>query len=514
MQHRKDRAEADFALIADNLSKTYAGQKALDGVGLRVRRGTVHALIGGNGSGKSTTVKILAGVLHADPGGTVTIDGHRHDAHRLSPAAAKAVGLHVVHQDMGIFPDLSIAENLAIGRGFELGPGGRIRWRRVRDRARRVLARFDLDVDPALPIGTLRPAEQMVIAIARALQDQESAHSGVLILDEPTAALSAAEVDLLLRSLRRYAERGQSILFISHRLDEVCAVSDEVTVLRDGRHVTTVETAGLVPADLARLIMGGDAPDVPARVPAGTGRPRLRVRGLSTGGLGDVSFDVAAGEIVGVAGLLGSGRSRLLRSLFGLEHSTGTITIDGRSGRVTGPAQALERGIGYVPENRAEDALFAEQSVSHNLSITDVGRYWKAGRLRHRLERREAVASIREFGVVSPGPDAPILTLSGGNQQKVVIARSLRRVPRLLLLDEPSQGVDVGARLDLHRIIRQAAGQGASALVVSSDYTELADLCDRVLVLVDGRLAHIVQGPGIDPSELAHLVYEPAEAPA
>ncbi|ROO87063.1 ribose transport system ATP-binding protein [Actinocorallia herbida] len=502
--------QAEFALIADDLSKTYAGQKALDGVGLRVRRGTVHALIGGNGSGKSTTVKILAGVLHADPGGSVVIDGRRQDAHRLGPADAKAMGLHIVHQDIGIFPDLSIAENLAIGRGFELAPGGRIRWRRLRERARRVLDRFDLDVDPALPIGDLRPAEQMVVAIARALQDQEGAHSGVLILDEPTAALSASEVDLLLKSLRRYAERGQSILFISHRLDEICAVSDEVTVLRDGRRVATVENDGLAPADLARLIMGAEVPEAAPRLRSASGRARLEVRGLSTGGLRDVSFDVAAGEIVGIAGLLGSGRSRVLRALFGLERGSGTITLDGEPGRFAGPAEALGRGVGYVPENRVEDALFAEQSVSHNLSVTDVGRYWGRGRLRHRAERADAVASIAEFGVVAPGPDAPVTALSGGNQQKVVIARSLRRAPRLLLLDEPSQGVDVGARLDLHRIIRDAAEGGTSALVVSSDFTELADLCDRVLVLVDGRIETVLQGPGIDPSALAHLVYGPA----
>jgi len=499
---------AGSALEARRISKTFAGNQVLHAVNLRVRRGSIHALVGANGSGKSTLVKIISGALAGDPGGSLRISGQQFAADQLSVALARAAGLQVVHQELGLFPDLSVLENLSIGRGFETG-GAQIRWSAARRRAQQVLTRFELGIDVDRQVQHLRPAEQTLVAIARALQDQDGADSGVLVLDEPTASLPLPEVKLLLGRLRELAARGQSILFIGHRLDEVCELSDEVTVLRDGRRVEVDPIAVRTPERLASAIVGRATDRLgPRSVPVG-GQIRLAVRGLHSGPLTNVSFDLRRGEILGVAGLLGSGRSRLLRCLAGDLPHAGEILIDGKTTTVGSVSAAIGHGLVLVPEDRARDAALPGLSVRENLSASDVRRFWRRGALNRRGERDAARRSIEEYGIRCRATEQAMNTLSGGNQQKVVVARTMRRRPRVLLLDEPSQGVDIGARSEIHRIVRAAAEGGASAIVVSSDFTELAELCDRIVVLRDGRTVAQLDGPRVDIDEINRHAYAP-----
>lgn len=473
-----------------------------------MQRGEFHALVGGNGSGKSTLVKILAGVYQADAG-TIEIGFRTHDATSWTSAMAKASGLHFVHQNPGVFPSMSVAENIAIGRGFETGRWGRIRWQRMRERTARLLDRFAIPATPDMPVGALRPADRTMVAIARALQDQEDANEGVLVLDEPTASLPAAEVDLLLQTLKRHAEAGQTIVFVSHRLDEVLGFCDRATVLRDGRRIATERVADLDESRLIELIVGRPLDRVFPEMPAlGADEVVLEARELSGGPLGSVSLKLKKGEVLGIAGLLGSGRTELLRMLFGVDRpASGDILVNGQEVQFSGTRDAMQKGIAYVPEDRAADAAFLDMSVRENLSAAQVSTYWRGLWFRHGAERDDAIASIDRFLVKTPSDVPPLATLSGGNQQKVVLARWLRLQPRILLLDEPTQGVDVNARAEIYSLVRDAVAGGASVIVVTSDFEELARVCDRVLVLGSGRVVGEVRAPDIDAGRLTELSY-------
>jgi ribose transport system ATP-binding protein len=463
-------------------------------VSFELERGTIHALLGGNGSGKSTTNKILAGV-HDAVAGTIEIDGHEFDATSFTPARAREAGLRFVHQQGSTFADLSVAENLAIGRGFETGAIGRIRWRSLHAHAGEVLKRFNVDADPGALLGELSPATRAIVAIARALQDQEDAHSGVLVLDEPTASLPTGEVKLLLDALRQYAAAGQTILYVTHRLDEVVEVVDRATVLRDGRLVRTLERSEIDHETLVEAIMGKRAEELLERPPAPLGAPVLEVTGLSGGCVRGASFSVHAGEIVGLAGLTGSGRSTLLKLLFGaIPVEAGEAILGGEPVRAHGPREAMEAGIGYVPEDRLAESAFLDMSVVENVGLTTLGVYFRRGRLDHRAERRDTRELVGAYAIKAEALDSPLGTLSGGNQQKAVLARWLRRDPRLLLLDEPTQGVDVGARVEIWQHVRRAVEGGACALAVTSDLEELPRVCDRVLVLRGGRIVAELAG--------------------
>ena len=381
------------------LSKAYNGVLALDGVDLDVRPGEVHALLGGNGSGKSTLIKVLAGVVEAEPGSVLHVGDEEVDLGSWNSDRAYAAGLRFVHQQPAVFSDLSIAENIAFGTTFPTGRGGRIDWKALNARTAELLERFGVDAEPTTPLGALRAADRTRVAIIRAVQDREDASSGVLVLDEPTAALPAPEVEALLDSLRRYAEAGQTILYISHRLDEVLSVADRVTVLRDGRKVDTVEAEGLTEADLVELIVGRP---LDRMFPEPTDAPEhdvvLSARGLGGGPLRDVSFDLHRGEVLGVAGLLGSGRSELLRMLFGAYPvSTGTIILGGRDVRFANPSEAMAAGMAYVPEERQLDALFQGESVRHNMTAGDARSYFSRLLFRHDQEKRDSARAVEQL---------------------------------------------------------------------------------------------------------------------
>jgi len=494
----------DEALEIIGVSKNYGPTRALDDVSFSLRHGRIHALLGGNGSGKSTLIKILAGVVRAEPGGQVarTISGRRVEAglSGVTPGVSRDLGFRFVHQDVPIFPGLSITENLALGSKFERGAGGRIRWRRQHARARRVLKQFGLDVSPREPVYRLPPAARTLLAIVRALQDQADPSESVLVLDEPTATLPRGDVAWLLSSLRRLAEQGQTILWVSHRLDEVCQAADDITVLRDGKHVATMPLGTRTTADLAELIVGRPVPRVGSSGVEEQAPVVLEVRGLAAGAADGVDLDVRQGEIVGLVGITGSGRSSVLRGIYGaLPRRAGTVLIEGTELRTGHVPTARSRGVRFLPEERRLIG-FAGMSVAMNASSPDVGRYWR-GYLDRRAERRAGQDLIRQFGVRAPSADAPLNSLSGGNQQKVLVGAAIRSEPAVLLIDEPTQGVDVGARADIHAHIKQAVSRRGCAVVVSSDLEEVVDLCDRVLILAGGRM--VTQLVGEEITELA-----------
>lgn len=493
-------------LRLENISKTFPGTRALDDVSLTLHAGEIHALVGNNGSGKSTLIKILAGVEHSDPGGRIVMGGRAHDAQSFTPRDAKRLGLHFVHQVPALFGWMSVAENLALGRGFELSRWGSIRWGEQHTRARALIERFHIRARPEQPLLTLDPADRTLVAIARALQDQDGEHSGVLVLDEPTAALPGPEVERLLSTLASYAAAGQAILYVSHHLDEILRTSQRVSALRDGKLVGTRETRELDEKQVIGMMLGRSMESVPPTRVKRAGAQLLSVRQLAGGLVRDVSLELRRGEIVGLAGIVGSGAADLLALLFGVKHPAGgSITLEEKPYRPLDPASAIVRGLAYLPADRAADASFATMSLRANLSATRVGRYFRALRLRHDLERSDARSAIKRFFVRASSEEQPLATLSGGNQQKVVLARWLEDGPKLLLLNEPTQGVDVHAQREIHGLLRTAAEQGTAMLVVSSDFRELSELCDRVLVLVQGKVVAELTHPELDTHRLTEL---------
>ncbi|MEU6537132.1 sugar ABC transporter ATP-binding protein [Streptomyces sp. NPDC047000] len=504
------------ALRVRGVSKTFGTLKALDGISFEVEHGEIHALLGGNGSGKSTLIKILAGVHQADPGGILEFDGRPVDAAATSPALARENRLRFVHQDPGLFGELTVADNIAMLGGFPTR-GGAVRTRDLHRRVGPLLERFGIDARPGDKLGDLRPADRTMVAIARALERGEGEEPSLLVLDEPTASLPQGEVEVLLASVRRCAEAGQGIIYVSHRIDEVMSISDTVTVLRDGRHIVTRPVSGLTDATLTECIAGRPIDRLFGEREADQ-IPRtdvlLSVRDLAGGPLKGVDLDVHEGEVLGVAGLLGSGRSELLRMIFGaLRPERGEVRLGGRVlPRSRTPAPMIAAGIAYVPEDRTLDAAFGDLTVQTNLSMAQVSRYRRFGRLRAKPEQQDALRSISEFGIQPPRETALFSTLSGGNQQKVVLARWLRREPRVLLLDEPTQGVDVGARADVYEAIRHATGRGMAVVLVSSDFEELVHASDRVLVLQDGVISAELPKERLDRETLTYLTYTGKEA--
>jgi len=492
------------------VSKTFPGLKALDGVSAQVGSGEIVALLGQNGCGKSTLVKILAGVYQADPGSEVVL---------AKDEAGNETSLHFIHQDLGLVGSLSTIENLDLGR--PLGRRGLLPApvRAERRRAEELIAGFGGDFDVTVPVEQLAAAERTIVAIARALDGWDHPRN-VLVLDEPTAALHSAEVDRLFAAIREVARRGAGVIFISHRLDEVIELADRVIVLRDGVLIADIERGAYDHDDLVRLIAGevGSIAVAHEHAPA-SGRPVLSAKGIAGRTIETLDVDLHRGEVVGVCGVLGSGREEVARVLFGAAPgSVAELRLDGEpiASRL-GPREAIARGIAYVPADRHREGAVLTMSVRENLTLPRLASLrGRLGSLSGAKERAEVADWVARVGLRPAEPERPIGLFSGGNQQKVVLAKWLRNDPKVLLMDEPTQGVDVGAKAAIFELIATAAAAGAGVLICSSDAKELSLVCDRVLVMCDGVLAGTASRPSLSEASLvaASLGTRPDQAPA
>ncbi len=478
------------ALRMSGITKSFPGIRALTDVALEVAAGEVHAIVGENGAGKSTLMKILAGVYQPDEG-TIELQG---EAVRIAgPIDARKRGIGMVYQELNLVPDLTVAENITLG-----GPPSRfglVDRKALRARADEVLAELGAKVDADDLVGSLPVSQQQLVEIAKAYASSPR----IVVLDEPTSSLSENEAQALFRVVQRMKDAGIAVIYISHRLREVIQLADQVTVLRDGTLVETRPAAGITAADMIRLMVGRDLTDVFPKREVPIGDVVLRVEGLTRSGVfDDVDLDVRAGEIVGLAGFVGAGRTEVARAIFGLDRADrGTISIGGVPVAVRSPRAAVDAGIAYVPEDRKRDGLVPQLSVKDNISLPVLGDVATAGWIRGGAERRLATEKATELGVSPPVIDRRVDTYSGGNQQKVVFAKWLATRPAVLILDEPTRGVDVGAKADIHTIIGELAAQGTAILMISSELPEVLAVSDRIYVLHEGRVsAELPRGAG------------------
>lgn len=472
-------------LRAHGIRKSFGGVEVLHGVDLDAAGGSVLALLGENGAGKSTLVRILAGD-HQPDSGEIEIGGERFSG--LDPVKARALGIRMIFQELSDAPALSVAENISLGRWPR--ERGIVSWRKLRDRAKQALDQLGVELDVDAPVGELRIGERQVVEIARAISDQ----ARCLILDEPTAALSAQEVERLFETVRRLREQGVVLIYITHRLDEVSEIADRVEILRDGAVVLEREVAGVTRGELVSAMVGREVDEVRRPEAPSWQRgavPALAFKGAgSDGGFAGVDLDVFGGEVVALYGKLGSGTAEVAESAFGLRKvDTGEVRLAEAAYAPRGPHEAIAAGVGLVPADRQREGAFLVRSVAENVSVPSWPTMSKAGLLRADREAKAYQRWHEELGIRSRNdPGQAIGTLSGGNQQKVILARWLERGARVLLLVEPTRGVDVGARLEIYRAIRGLAAQGMGVLVATSDYEEVVQLADRAVVMARGRL--------------------------
>lgn len=509
------RGHGPAAISVRGLNKQFGGTQALGGVDVDVAAGSIHALLGGNGSGKSTLIKCLAGVYPADTG-TVSIHGRLLQASEITPRVAAEANFRFVHQDLALFDSMSIAENFAFGSGFPTTKLNSIRWQSLRDMVAALLEDYGISARPTDEVGALRPSEKTMVAIARALADQRGGEY-TLILDEPTASLPEDETRELMSSLRRRADQGQTIVLVTHKFREVEEVADAITVFRDGIVAGAGNARDMHLGQVIEMMSGvraeppGMAPEPSVAVESLRAQPSsehiLEVRDMPVGPHHIVNLTVGRGEIVGLAGLAGSGRSRILRSIFGdVPVAGGQLVLKGKPYVPSSPRGAMARGIGMVPENRSRDAAFVDMTVRENSSISVLGSYWKKCFINKKVEQTATQALIDEHSIRTNGTESLVSALSGGNQQKVIMARWMQRSPDLLLLDEPTQGVDVMSRREIYTSLEQLVSKGAGVLLASSDLDELVDVCDRILVLRNGSITGEFVPSLMDRSQLAAMV--------
>jgi rhamnose transport system ATP-binding protein len=472
--------EARPVLEIEHVSKQFGATLALDNVSLELRRGEIHALLGENGAGKSTLIKIMTGVQRQD-GGEIRIDGA--PVRVTSAQDAQRLGVAAIYQEPMIFPDLSVAENIFIGHRDR---GKIVDRRRMEREAREVLAWLDVRLDVGEPARGLTLAEQQTVEIAKAI----SLDVRVLIMDEPTASLSAHEVQRLFRIVHTLRQQGVAILFISHRIEEVFEIADRVTILRDGRWISTTPRAELTPATAISRMVGREVRELFRRERREPGAVRLSVRGLRReGAFQDVSFDLRAGEVLGFAGLVGARRTDVGLALFGIAPADGgEIVLDGTPVTVSSPRDAMALGIAYSTEDRRQLGLVMPLSIAANVSLPSLPRFLtSAGMVRRAAERTTAEAYRKRLSIRAPSVDTPASSLSGGNQQKVVISKWLETNPKVMILDEPTRGIDVGAKVEVHQLIDDLAARGIAIILISSDLPEVLAMSDRILVMREGR---------------------------
>lgn len=493
-------------LSTKSIHKAFGGVQALKDVSFDLRPGEVHALIGENGAGKSTLIRIMTGAVEADSG-ELAVSGHvvRH----MDPASARARGIAAIYQQPSLFPHLSVAENIALA--FESGHAFRmVHWGERNRQASALIRRAGGSIDPKRLVSTLSMPEQQLVEIAKAL----GAHSKVLIMDEPTASLTQREIEMLFEVIAALRREGVGIIYISHRLEEVSAVADRITVLRDGATVATLGRDEATREQLIGMIAGSEGGVAHPKRVAAFGETVLQVRHLgSRGGLRNISLAVRAGEIVGVTGLLGSGRTRLAAALFGLSPAdSGEIFLEGRAVEIGSPEDAIRLGIGYVPEDRCQHGVVLEMPLAANVSLASLKAVSRHGLLRVREEHRLAESYVKRLRIKTPSVDADTAILSGGNQQKVALARWLAIHPRVLILDEPTQGVDVGSKSEIHRLIAELASEGVAIIMISSELSEILTVSDRVAVMRAGTIRGVLPRKAATQQNILSLALEDGDA--
>jgi ribose transport system ATP-binding protein len=484
----------------EGIAKRFGGVPALSGVDFTAEAGEVIGLIGENGAGKSTLMKILGGIHHADAG-SVRIDGR--PAHIASVSDATRLGIAFVHQELSVFENLDIAGNVFLGR--EPRRAGLLldRARMQRDTAP-ILRRVGLDLDPATPLSGLSLAQRQLVEIAKSL----SLDARLIIMDEPTSSLTLGEAERLLAIIADLAAHGHTVVYISHRLKELTACCGRAVVLRDGRNVGSLAGAELTHRNLVRLMVGRDLPPAPQRILPAGGAGGLIIRGLRTAAwpAHSIDLELRRGEVLGMAGLVGAGRSEVARALFGIDPMrAGTLVLDGRPLRVRNPRDAIAAGFALVPEDRKLAGLVLEMAIRENVTMATLHRHARHGLINGASERLAAAASITELGIRTASPELRASSLSGGNQQKVVLAKWLATAPQLIILDEPTRGVDVGAKQEIYALMRTLAAAGAAVLMISSDMEEVIGQSDRVAVMHEGALSGILSGAGITEEAVMQL---------
>lgn len=470
-------------LIMHSVYKAFPGVQALDDVNFDVLPGEIHALVGENGAGKTTLMRILSGEMPPDSG---SISWNSRPVEVQSPAAAQALGISVIHQELAVVPYLDVGTNIFLGRE----PGSRlpwvIDWAGLYREAEKQLERLGLDLDPRTPVNQLTIAQQQMVEVVKAL----SLDASLIVMDEPTSALTEREVEALFAHMVRLKEQGVSIVFISHRLEEVFRIADRLTVLRDGGQIGTHSLANLSEDEVVRMMVGREVTLTIDRTRTAEQEVVLRVEDLWCGDeVRGVSFELHRGEILGFAGLVGAGRTALMEAIFGARKtSSGRLWIEGEPVEIRTPAHAIDHGLGFVPENRKEQGLFLNMAVGQNIVMAALKRLSRFGILRRRAIREFAGSLVERLDIRTAGLDQRVRNLSGGNQQKVIIARWLGLEPKILILDEPTRGIDVGAKSEVHALLNQTAAIGQSVLMVSSELPEVLGLSDRILVMTEGEL--------------------------
>ncbi|RLP23169.1 sugar ABC transporter ATP-binding protein [Mesorhizobium sp. YM1C-6-2] len=475
-------ADATPLISARDISKSFAGVEVLRGVDLDLMKGEIHALLGENGAGKSTFAKILAGV-HLPTRGTLALNGQPVEV--TNPVVAQKLGITLIHQEPISFPDLSVAENLVLGRS-EDGWFSKVPWAEMTREAHRYMDLLGVHIDVTRPMRGLSIADQQMVEIARAL----ASDSRLIIMDEPTAPLTPREVETLFGIARRLRDEGRTIIFISHRLEEVRALCDRVTIFRDGDKIATDTIGNLSDADIIRLMIGRPLKEYMHKHSATIGDVALEVQGLTLPGVFyDIGFSVRHGEIVGLGGLVGAGRTDVARAIFGVAPAeSGTVKVNGKAAEIEKPEDAIALGLAFVPEDRAVAGIFRTLPVEQNITAAIPGKIAPAGIIRRAVEKSLAQDAVKKLRIRLASVKQPIGELSGGNQQKAILARWLLADPSILILDEPTRGIDIGVKAEFYDMIGELAAQGRAILLISSEMPELLALCDRILVMAEGRL--------------------------
>ncbi len=465
-----------------HIRKTFPGVVALDDVDFELRRGEVHILLGENGAGKSTLMKILSGAYHKSTG-QIFLEGAEVEI--KNPRHAQTLGISTIYQEFNLIPHLSVGENIFLGREPARLPG-LIDQRTIFQEATRALSALGLTLSPRKLVKELRVAEQQMVEVAKAL----SLDARILIMDEPTAALTEHEIGELFATIRRLKDKGQSIIYISHRMEELFEIGDRVTVLRDGRSVGTYEVRNIDKSELIRLMVNRELTELFPKEKATRGQEVLRVEGLGTkGGLKDISFSLHKGEVLGIAGLLGAGRTELARAIFGLDKiATGTIYVKGESQKIDSPRRAINCGIGFLTEDRKSQGLVLPLSVKANLCLSSVDKFSRWGIMDTKQEQRATGRYVKELRIRTPSIDQRVVFLSGGNQQKVVLSKWLCSQADVFIFDEPTRGIDVGAKAEIYQLMNRLTASGVAIIMISSELLEVLGMSDRILVMRGGRI--------------------------